>query len=467
MSERTSQAAEEQKLMEQNQLETVETSNESTAIQFIDLPEGWRTDLFEYLWLMELYMLGQTCKQMHKWTGNYFKYHFKTTSNHISENGICLFYMGIDTSGFNEFITHTVHSGVNINELRYLQRHTNDFASVNHLCLSNTEIDATRIECLKNVLAKLESVHLKEFTMWQVFGDFYDIFLQYCTKLKHLKITKDQGDVCSILRRWRNPWLLREYPNLETVHFEMRRPIRVNRLWSLFEGNPNIRSFGTNVTLLWTNRHELLESNVKLDKLYVIRGIGCENVLTEGVQQLYQLLNQLHEQGFYKRLHFNVDHFKKQDSQHLLSLHGLERLIIKDQLNGIFDLPKMMNLKVLGLPRHMSSKDIEILAASLENLEYLYIDEMKRIDISTIIAQMPRLKQFHVVVEDKGSLNLVALNKQRERLRGACKVTIFVAQDVYLMTKWKVPNGSIHLSLVDMKRNSADDLNDRFDHFYF
>lgn len=480
MSESTSDAAKRQKLMEQqdqNQLAgpssagpslapssspSLHPSNQQTSPIF-NVVHVCIEEIFEYLSLKDLHSLGQTCKLMQRVSGEYFKQHFRYAEKFTNSDGIYTTYSDHEgirnqrtpTMGFNRFIANASYYYHDLGPLRYLDSHSNELLSLNDFYIVCASIDSTKVKLLQKLLGKVSIVRIHQCRMYS--GDFYDIFLKFCKNIKNLVILDDLG---GILCQNGNPWLLQKYPTLKSVHFDPRSALKIHELSEFLKRHPNIRSFTTNSRCFWVNQQMLLNSKVKLDEL-CIRNMEYHygDTFMQDISSLCQLLNNLYERGFYKRLHFDSDRFNQEYSDHLSRLRGLEKLSIQ-KLDGIFGLPIMTNLKELKIDEshEMTSTDLEMLATNLINLEKVTLGLADFRDISTLVRRLPKLKKLDVYPSGE-ILNLWSLNELRRELHneqlGTSKVTIYVSQELFMATKWTAKNGDIDLEFVEMRRTTA------------
>lgn len=82
-------------------------------------------------------------------------------------------------------------------------------------------------------------------------------------------------------------------------------------------------------------------------------------------------------------------------------------------------------------------------------------------DILPFICHATKVNKIQVTFLTNGShfdecneiLDLVALNKERDKLVGACKVMIYVMENVYLATKWAIKQTDFRM--IEMKRISS------------
>lgn len=185
------------------------------------------------------------------------------------------------------------------------------------------------------------------------------------------------------------------------------------------------------------NRELLKAANVKLE---IFVTIICLSKIVDSNKQLisiedsiYKLLFELHECGFYRRLHLYVYFVDQKDVDLLLTLSAIE----------------MLNGDVIRVGQHLENVEascicypyeilnIECLPSSFLNLERIYLAEVTSDRLLPLIDKLKVIKinQF----KDKpffGQLNLSALNKEHEQLTDVCKLRIYVRKDVFLAAKW-------------------------------
>lgn len=148
-------------------------------------------------------------------------------------------------------------------------------------------------------------------------------------------------------------------------------------------------------------------------------------------------------------------------------LHGLEKLKIYFHhfCQGIILLPSLPSLKELEFSDETKTMDMKVIATKFINLEQLIIHHAKHEDILSFI-RMPKLKKLKLEYEGIKTINtlkLLTLNKEREKLPTARKVTIYVPDFVFLKTKWSVGNGETNLPLIQMKRIDSYEWNNYYD----
>lgn len=409
--------------------------------------------IFDYLSMKEIHSFGQTCKAMQQIAGEYFERNFKSSEKFSGSDGIYTVYSdnnGIVNqralmSGFNQFINYFSHYYEILEPLRYIKLHSDEFKSLNHIYLVCLKLNSTKIQCLQQLLNRLEVLQIRQCT---IDGDFYDCFLKFCGNLKRIYIQDDLG---YILDETGNSWLLQAYPQLEHLQLIPRYSFRINELNSFFERNPNVQSFSSSSRCLWENRHELIKSNIKLDKLEIQILDNYHRHLIN-MQSICNLLNEFFKYGFYRRLHLYVKRVDKQCSEHVITLQALEMLSIR-QFNECFSLCHLINLKELEIRSGASSKDLEILASNLLSLERLSLSNITVSDILPFVRCSARLYRIQANFNG-GSLDLYNLNDERKKLATARKIIIFVSDNVFLTTKWSTMYGVINLDFIEMRRAS-------------
>lgn len=119
-------------------------------------------EIFDYLSAEDLLSFGQTCKTMQNVVGNYFKSNYTVATKFGGNDGIYRVFSDTriepaQTSGFNRFIKYISQNTNSLGLLRYIESHSKEFTSVNHLCLEGVDLSRGRVTCLKNILPKVNS----------------------------------------------------------------------------------------------------------------------------------------------------------------------------------------------------------------------------------------------------------------------------------------------------------------------
>lgn len=407
--------------------------------------------IFEYLSLTDLHSFGLTCRTLNQIAGVYFRSNYKSSEKFSNHNGIYTAMYDnserIQTSGFNRYITYISHYYEHHQPLHYIQKHSEEFECINHLYLVCLKINAEKVEYIRNILPKIETIQIRQCTLN---GDFYEILLKYCTNLKRIYIQDDLG---YIIDENESPWLTQYYPLLKHLQITPRYSFKINELSTFLQRNASLKSFTTSSRCLWENRHELMDLNLQLDKLE-IQILDNYHRHIMNMQSMCCLLNEFHRRGFYKRLYLYVKRVDQKNSEHLASLNALEMLSIQ-QFTECYNLPSLINLTELKLNSGIKLKHSEIFAINLVNLERLTINNLSQSQVEIIpfirhTVKLHRIRMNH----HQGALNLWKLNNEREKLTNAKKIVIFVPNNIFLQTKWITTNGIINLSCIEMRRAS-------------
>ncbi|XP_031636500.1 uncharacterized protein LOC116349276 [Contarinia nasturtii] len=434
-------------------------SNDESPPKIFKLNIDCFDEIFEYLNVKDLYSFGQTCKRMNKVAGEYFK------QNHSSAQKLCL-YDGIytkysnkdgvskhiQTSGFNKFMPSV---SIEVVPYKYIKSHITEFESTKHIYLSELCINNETVEHFKQLLPPLEIVQLEDCAMY---GDFYDLILKYCKNLRKIYF---QDSYFGFQINGKTNWLLQEYPKLERLELTPDDTSQIEELREFFVRNPNVQRFSTNSEFLWENADIFLNSNAKLDILE-LKNVLVYKQSPSYVKQTFDLLNQLHEQGFYKRLYIYFNNVDEGESISLASLRGLELLSIRSSRES-YNLAQLTNLRELIILDPLDVKDMEILANGLTKLERLYIDEASIDEIIPFVRRSPKLNKIKFIPKWKGVvLNLAMLNAERAKLAGALKIIFYTRDDVFLATKWTTRNGDTNLSFIEMRRSDSFEWNPHY-----
>lgn len=199
------------------------------------------------------------------------------------------------------------------------------------------------------------------------------------------------------------------------------------------------------------NVDAMLQSKLQLEVLAINSIVSDHNIFPQ--------LKALRKQGFYQRIHLDIQ------SQEILHskppLDGLE--LLEFRLGCIYDpitltVNKFSQVKYLNLGETycLGSKsektipaDFELIAKSFPILERVVFVIIKSEMIKTFIkhsANLQAIVSYHLV----DNLNLLSLNEEREKRFRARKITIHLKENEYLSTKWS--NGSTNLEFITLRR---------------
>lgn len=425
--------------------------------------------IFDYLSVKDLHSFGQTCRAMQRVAGAYFKRNHWAASKFSGSDGIYTMYSDnngtaderAQTSGFNKYITYISHYYYDQQKLKYIQDHATELESINHLYLVCMSVNKVEIRYLHAILPKIETLQIRNCSRQ---GDIYGDLFTHCKSLKRL-LVQDADLFVYHQQRVAFPWLLKQYEQLEYLELIPRTQTKIHELNAFFERNPTVRDFSTSSDCLWSNRRELLKSSVKLNTLEVkffkqhleFHGYYFDNRDSEDEDQSHEskiepickLLNQLYEKGFYQRVFLYIEGVDEKTSRHLASVKGVEKLCVK-KFTHIYNLSHLTGIKELAIQNGANPIDMRIFANHCANIQRLYVTNGTVDDILPFVQQSLNLNKIYF---DGDDVKLLMLNRERAKLAGGRKVTIYVPEKLFLETKWTL--GDVNLKSIEMLRANS------------
>lgn len=319
--------------------------------------------------------------------------------------------------------------------------------SVKHICVEMTTITPARIDCLKNFLSSVEHLTIKH---CEITGDFYQKFLKFCTNLKTFRLqSKNSQENPSpngnlVLIGKDNKWLTRKYPTLESLEITPGIAQEVTELKTFFNQNPNVRNFSIKTKQDRQNWDLFQGNKINLDILAI--------QFYEGdLGDIHNHLNNLHERGVFKRLHW----YSSEPTEQLATLKEIERLTVRywSEHTCTNISPFLIGIRELCIRYSSPGLKMEATARNIMNLERLYLFDPTCEQILSFIRHSAKLVVLKVGSRFGQDINLLSWNKEREKLSGARKVIIYVPENVYLATKWATKK--IEYDLVKLKRENS------------
>lgn len=249
------------------------------------------------------------------------------------------------------------------------------------------------------------------------------------------------------------------YPSLETFGFShLFGGYKMPELRPFLEQNSTIKTVSICFNLFWENRLDLLNSNVKLDVLFINMVINnkCSYPSTFPSAPFCELLQNLHTNGFYKTLKLrtkNISMLQEMDSCEVIDT--LDTLLCEFRTEYVGQLSWFNSVKYLYF--------FQMPPKSLVNLNHFKIKEIKFEDIVQLIRYWPRLKIIRIREKIMGNLDLVKLNNERKKLQGTelvTPLTIYVPDEIFLKAKWSTNVGN--LKYIELKRLYSYKIEDEF-----
>lgn len=349
----------------------------------------------------------------------------------------------------------------------FCKERPNVFKWIKHIQFEDIKFFKSMTVQISHILNQIETLKLRELHIGNRNGDFYDIILKHCHRLKYLSIEYSRTNPPVIGTS--NKWLLRHYPTLENFKICIPEPNE----WTLqyqsinseilrfFELNRNIRNFCTNSYLFLKICHMMRESNIKFHNLKIY--IDSSNALE-------YICRAMKEHEFHKQLYI-FGEYSEDDVKYLSELHNLKILYT----NGSIAMPAMDSVKVLEIFsisffKHgcMLNDHIKQMAIAFKNVTAISIRFAILNDIRIFLCHCPKLRRIsfeHLRVSHEEFMKLdhfVKLDEERKSLNGACKVQILFKEYDFLRLKWeKSPRHEF--SLIELKRRNPYDID--FDPF--
>ncbi|XP_031629057.1 uncharacterized protein LOC116344600 [Contarinia nasturtii] len=397
-------------------------------------------EVFDYLVLADFAAMGQTCKRMQQIAGHCFLLNYGAEQVMFGVEGFNL--LGVKIDCFNNVlqnvcINHCLLSSYKDESSVIPLKHSTSIKEIK-MIFFDCGILSYDIYRIKDIISKAEKVSFS-------YGDkMLDDLLELCTNVKHLSFELGYQD--------EPQWTRRIYPKLEHIQFLPGTTKNVPALNTFIELNTTIKQISITSQLLWINRTLFKNLNHKIDTLVIHYN---DDKIEFDV--FCRFLNELYEFGFYKKLHLIENFLIQEDIDQLASVKGLVKFKVQNYVHvGAFK-----DLEELCANYSDDITDLETLPHMLSKLNRVHFEDASSNDILPFIFHSNNLTKLKVedlssglhFDENEKILNLFALNKEREKLVGARKITIYVRQDVYILTKWAMKQTDFNM--IEMKRDSS------------
>ena len=415
-------------------------------------------EIFDYLSLDDLISIGHACKRLQGIAGCFVRQNFVAKRKTCVNNNIVMCWTPRKIDIFSRFVEKLSVFGGFSNPYQYIR--SNNFNCLREIRLAQVEIMANDVECVREILLKVEVLEIDQCNFN---GEFK--LLEFCPNVRRLSVSRSSYDRDhGIIVGTGNEWLTKKYPTLEHLELTDLYEFKNDEIKQLFQQNSNIRSFSTDAKSLLINRRAFLSSDAKLDKLAVDfhhpNNINAEADPLFIVNSFYNLLIELHEKEFYQTLHMFITFVDRQNCMQKLFL--LEPLGMLGGFVISIENP-LMKLKELDINKGAEVIGIEMIPIKIPKLESISFSEATSDDILPFICHSPKLKIIKVdLLLDgthlkNGVLDLVALNKEREKLTNAKKVVIYVNELVFLSTMWH--HNVMNFKKIELRRGESFECN--------
>lgn len=407
-----------------------ESSVNVSAAQIFKLNDDCFEHLFEWVSLTDLFRFRLTCKQMKQCVDYYIKLKYPRLPR------------------------------ISISDQKRLKKlckigpnHSDWFK---HFCLQCVKLTKTMTIQISSILNHIETLRIDDLHIGNRNGDFYDIVLKHCPHLKCLMVSFKWYEPPIIGTS--NRWLLQRYPMLEHFGIEI-----IAKDWSLpyqifttdllmfLKQNSHIRILSTNSEFFFKIHHMIQQSNLKFNSLNIA-------VSPTKDHNLEYICDTLKKHNFYKKL--NIQHYST-DVQHfsevkqLNEFHNLELLSVFSFgsyfLKRSNDIPKKMAIDFAHLRRirirYAYLSDIRAFVCHSQNIREIEVERIRLNDTE------------FACCEDLDIEHFLTFDAERQNLIGACKVKIFINENLFLKLKW-THNAKIHaLSLIELRRKKPYEAN--------
>lgn len=405
--------------------------------QFLRLNVDCWENVFDYLSLDDILWMSKTCKRMQAIGGHYYRQNFLIET--VYSDGFCIAGVPI-RSEFFQFV----------NSLKIMTKcddflNAKDFSSLNKLQLIDMSLDEIQMACIKDLLGEIKYLYLDHCS---IDGDLFERILKHCPKIKRLTIDNVRESISN------ENWLLQEYPMLERLNVIYQKIPNGNALLALLERNSNIKHLEINGEYLWTNRHLLIQTHVRLDCL-VVDLEYWDFIDPAELLSFFYLLNSLYDHGFYRSLKLIMLYYRVNDVHELTSGMTTLKAFKGASLHANIDASSFTELTELYF-NYPLCIDVQKMAKNLTKLKKIVFHNVNTNDILPFVQHSRKLNTIVLRGFIGGSLlmdnvlNLFALNQEREKLKGAQRVWIHVNEDIHLATKWNAKH--LNLKLVEIKR---------------
>lgn len=394
-------------------------------------------EIFALLPLVDLHSLSETCRTMQEVTGEYFQSNYRASKIAIKHKSFRL--GAINLIGFRRFIEKLWISG-GIEDYQFAGAYcAND--TVKEIYFDVFALNAKKINCIKGVLANVQSVLLTDCI---IAGDFYETFLKLCPTLRRLSVLCYEG--------FQNKWLFKKYPALEYLKLSGEIPFQFDDIKQFFINNSTVQQFAIDGRYLFVNFRSIVDAEIKWFDLVV--SLNSNNI--ENMRDYQTLLLQLHRAGAYQRLHLFLNGKQWDESFiHLLSRVPAIVNLCLDYFGIEFKMPTLKDLKKFEVfrPLNVPVDELQRFAMDHSNLERIIFRETSSMQILPFICNTKGLKEIHIRICYDNYLDLAKLNRAREKLSDARRIIIYVEERTFVTTKRIF--GQIQFDLIEMRRISA------------
>lgn len=368
-------------------------------------------EIFEWMSISDLLSFRRTCKRYKKAVDHFIRSYYPAIGTiRITENNL----------------------------KKFLNLGTNTLIRKIIISIKNTSVKRDQIERIKGTLIQLEYLLIERLKFK---GHFYDDFLKFCPNLIILHI-----EYCNILKVGTgNEWLLKRYPTLKIVVFNGTHGVNhveEIEMKTFLKKNPNIQHFC--ITMDFFLKHKYLFCSTD----FIFKTMNVHIDISSGAV-------------FLKFLDFLNEYYKLLLSQKKIKFQWLIPKLndfYMDHVPNVFPmLPDLNQFHFLrGNPMYLIF-NTEI--GNFKNITHVFLNEVNFDQVLPLIQYNNKLKYINIadlkegIHFKNGIIDLKAINKERQKLTGACKIEITVEGKIYLATKHAMM--ATNFSLIELKPKHA------------
>lgn len=208
-------------------------------------------ELFDYLVLKDLVLVGKTCKRLQQTAGYCFQQNFSDSFIWCHSSGILTWsqsYEPINVTHFAPLIRKIQIIPVGLGAFLTIQSKLHQLKQ-----MELHDLDFTRFDNVLGITHKIwKTLEVLQFVRCDISDRFQNIIGARCVKLRHLKVEKCNG---------KRDWFHRKYPLLESLKTISRYTDYITKFLQL---NPNVRKLGISAELLLEQRNEIMATNIQL-----------------------------------------------------------------------------------------------------------------------------------------------------------------------------------------------------------
>lgn len=401
----------------------------SASIRMDELPVEILFNIFEFMSWNDLQAILLTSTRLNATAIAYVQHRFKTNQIHVRVINENQYFVSPpthrDMSLILSYIRNVTLHGGNLQILESIPPPENvRKITFKHLLPRSNSSEIIVGALLLNTLENVEEI---AFWVKQFNGRNYDRMLQRCQNIKCLTIMTNSSKV----RRfgYRNSWHLGNYPQLQTIHWNLGYTSQQNELRVLLRQNPGLVNHKIS-----RNIHTAIEfiENSQL----VMNKLALEFQRTKDAQDfplIYDTINNLHENEQYQKLYLtfgtagilndNMDHIATLRSLHSISYDG-EYISSLERLSGLKE------LHITSIQNGMEA------AKQLPHLKVLAIKEASLYNIRPFIQHCPNLGK--IVVQKVLRSTIISIDNlisDRQNLPNATTIKLYLDEWLYLRLK--------------------------------